>query len=67
MKIFCESPRLIARPKHGSYLVTTIYSNGVTHSVSYIATNPNEAKYKYLTEFGKVQGKIKVKFFEEKD
>ena len=66
MKIFSELPNLVAKPKHGSYLVTAVYFNGMTNSVSYIATNPNEAKYKYLVEFGKVQGEIKVKFLEER-
>lgn len=66
MKIFNDSPRLIAKPKYGFYLVIAMHNNGIVHSVCYIATNPNEAKYRYLTEYGKVRGKINVKFLEKK-
>lgn len=62
MKIICEFPRLISKPKYGLYLVTAIHPDGTTHSKGYMATSSTEAKYRYLVEFGKVRGEIQTKF-----
>lgn len=62
MKIVCEFPQLISKPKYGLYLVTAIRSDGTTHTKGYTAMSFTEAKYRYLVEFGKVRGEIQTKF-----
>lgn len=64
MKIICEFPRLMSKPKYGLYLVTAIHSDGTTHSKGYTAISPTEAKYRYLVEFGRVRGEIQTKFLQ---
>ena len=64
MKIICDFPRWMSKPKYGFYLVTAIHPDGTTHSKGYTAISPTEAKYRYLVEFGKVRGEIQTKFLQ---
>lgn len=61
-QIINTPPVLIAKRQRGIYQVVAHYSDGHINSKSYECSTPVEATRKYLTEFGKVIGKIEINF-----
>lgn len=66
MRFISHPPQLIGKGQWGIWRVTVTYQDGHTHSADYEAFTRAEATRRYLMEFGKVHGEIRVKIIQKK-
>ena len=62
MRFVSFPPQLIGKSRYGIWRVTAHYTNGIIHEQDCIARTAAEAKWKYLHNYGKVQGTISAEF-----